>query len=161
MYLFQDPFHNVLAVICTLAAPKANSILRCIKRGIANRKREGVVPLYSALVSFHLEYCVQAWGAPLKKDAELLEWVQEEDTKIIRGLEHLSYKERLRDLGLFSLEKGKLWQDLVVAFQYFKGGYRQEVDQHFTQSDSDRTRENGFKLKEGRCRLDVRNKFFT
>ena len=44
---------------------------------------------------------------------------------MIRGLEQLSYEERLRELGLFGLEKRKLWVDLTVTFQSLKRTYKQ------------------------------------
>ena len=80
---------------------------------------------------------------------------------MIRGLQHLPYEDRLRELGLFSLEKRRLQGDLIATFQYLRGGYKQEGTQLLTRADSDRTRGNGFEVKEGRFRLDIRGKLFT
>jgi len=80
---------------------------------------------------------------------------------MIRGLEHLSCEERLRELGLFSLDKRRLQGDLIAAFQYLQEPTR-KLEKDFLQGHVViRTRVNGFKLKEGRFRLDIRKKFFT
>jgi len=79
---------------------------------------------------------------------------------MVRGMEHLSCEDMLRELGLFSLKKRRLQGDLRAAFQYLKGAYKQAGEGLLTRACSNRTRGNGFKLKEGRFRLDIRNKFF-
>ncbi|PKU42037.1 hypothetical protein llap_7659 [Limosa lapponica baueri] len=147
--------------LCALAAQKAYHILGCTKRSVASRSWEVSLPLYFVLVRPHLEYCVQLWSPQHRKNMDLLEQVQWRATKMTRGLEHLCYEDRLRELGLFSLEKRRLQGDLIMAFQYLKGAYRRDGEGFFMRECNNRTRDNGFKLEDGRFQLDTRKKFFT
>jgi len=99
------------------------------------------------------------WGPQFQKGEELLERVQQTATKIMRGLEHLSYEERLRKLGLFSLKKRRLRGDLINAYKYLKGQCQQEGTRLFSVVPSDRKRGNGHKLKHRKLQLNMRNNF--
>ena len=88
-----------------LSAQNASCILSCIKRSVASRVKEVTLPLYSALVRLHLEYCVQMWSPVYRRDMELLECIQRTATEMIQEMKHLPYEDRLKELGMFILER--------------------------------------------------------
>ncbi|CAM5077630.1 unnamed protein product [Eretmochelys imbricata] len=125
---------------CDMAVKKANAVLGCIRRGISSRDKEVLVPLYKALVRPHLEYCVQFWSPTFKKDEFKLEQVQRRATRMSRGMENLSYKRRLNELGLFSLTKRRLRGDTNAIYKYIRGINTMEGEELFKLSTNVDTR---------------------
>jgi len=81
---------------CAHAAQRAHCILGCIKSRVASRSREVILPLYSALLRPCLESCIQLRSTQHRKGMNLLKQGQRRATKMVRGMEHLSYEERVR-----------------------------------------------------------------
>ena len=125
-----------------------------IRRGFRNKSRAVMLPLYKAMVRPHLDHCIQAWRPHLRKDIDRLEKVQRRATKMMEGLESYSYSDRLRILGLTTLETRFVRAELIEVSKIFNGLDSLDPGRFFVQ-DVGVTRGHSFKLFKKRVSLDV------
>lgn len=146
--------------ICNSAA-KANRILGLIKRSFNYITKESFLVLYKSYVRPHLEYCVQVWSPYLQKDKDVLEKVQRRATKIVPGLENLTYENRLKELGLTTLEERRTRGDLIEVFKILNNLENVNPTNFFERRDYNGLRGHCDTLKVNRSYLNVRKYFFS
>jgi len=105
----------------TAACNKANRVLCMMNRTIVYKSKEVFLNLYKSLVRPHVEYCTPVWSPCYQKDKTLIERVQHRFTRMIPGFSKLPYCERLKRLGLWSLEERRNRADLIEVFKIVKG----------------------------------------
>ena len=146
---------------CVEAANKANRALGLVNRTFKYHNPRSFTNLYKSYVRPHLEFAVQAWSPYLKKDIRILEKVQRRATRLIHGLENLSYEDRLERTGLYSLECRRQRGDLIETFKILKGLEEIQAEKLFTLSQYPSTRGGPLKLSKTRSRTDIRKNFFS
>ena len=140
---------------------KAFGILGFIGQNIEYRSWDVLLKLCKTLVRPHLEYCVQFWSPYYRKDIIKLERVQKRFTKMLPGLDGLSYKERLNRLGLFSLEHMRLRDDLKEVYKITRGIDKVDSQYLFPKVGESKTREHRFKVRRERYKCAQRGNVFT
>jgi len=109
----------------------ANRVLGMIKRNFVDTSKDTILALYKSLVRPHLEYCCPIWAPHYNKDIKLIEGVLRRATKIVKGIGHLSYDERLEYLGLTRLDRRRIRGDLIETYNILNGVYSIPRDTFF------------------------------
>lgn len=143
------------------AVTKSRGMLAFIKRTFKRLTPQLFIPLYSAMVRPHLEYCVQAWAPHLIRDIAKLEKVQEIATRCVPALRHLSYPERLNSLKLFSLRRRRLRGDLIETFKILRGFISVDPSEFFSLRESRDLRGHPLMLAKPRVNTSIRQNFFA
>ena len=146
---------------CCKAAASAMKVLSMIRRSFVNISEDLFTFLYKTYVRPLLEYCSAIWSPYLAKDIDVLEKVQMRATRLIRGIGNLSYGQRLKSLGMYTLFSRRQRGDLIEVFKILNGFYNVKPNEFFTPAVSTNTRGHHMKLFKPHSRLNVRSNFFT
>ena len=143
---------------CAKAVNAANATLGMIKRSFINREKKTIMTLYKSVVRPKLEYCIQAWRPYLKKDIELMEHNYK---KLISSIRKETYEDRIKLLGLTTLETRRLRGDLIEAFKIMKGFEDISWNKFFKMSSATQLRGHRQKFYKQSVRLDIRKYTFS
>ena len=139
---------------------KANCILGIIRRTFRYLDAGTLLLLYKVMVRPVLEYGLPAWSPIYKREANLIESVQRRATKLIPGMNHLCYSERLLRLNLFTLAHRRLRGDMIYVYNYLHGRMKTSHNL-FTLNTASTTRGHCLKLVKPRVNTSIRQSFFT
>lgn len=142
------------------AAKKISGVPGCIRKSFACRLREVIIPFCSALMKPHMEYYIQFWASQYKTD-KLLKQVQYRAMRMMRGLKHLSCKERLKELGLFTLENRRVQEVLINVYKCLEGGCPDDRTRLFSIMPRNRTRGSRHKRNHRKFHLNISKNFVT
>ena len=143
-----------------LIAQKANRNLSCIKRIVASRDREMILSLCSDLIRPHLENCIQLWRPSAQERHGPVGAGLEEGHKNFQRAGTPLLREKDETDGVVHPGEEKAPGRPYSGFSIYKEAYKTDGEKLFIKACSDRTRDNSFKLKEGRFGLDIRKKLF-
>ncbi len=151
---------------CLKAARTISVVLGQITRAFSYRDRRTFVKLYVQYVRPHLEFACQSWSPRLAKDIEVLEKVQQKAVNMVGGLSGSTYEEKLRELGLPSLEARRKESDLVLAYKVMNNHTKVAAGDWFKKAASanaayqTRATTDSTGLQKPRARLDLRQNFY-
>ncbi len=146
---------------CIEAANTTRRLLFMVQRSFCELSKTAFTPLYCTLVRPHLEYAMEANAQTLRADINQLERVQRLATRLVRGLRHVPYEERLRQLNPFSLDRRRPRADLILAFKIFKGEVDLNLSEFFLRPPRAGLGGHTYRLQQGPSRPRRRSSSFS
>lgn len=146
---------------CLRAANKAMSALKLTRMTFDQFTKTNFNRLYTTYIRPHLDFCAQAVGPYMQQDFDALEKVQRRATKLVKGMKHLPYHERLKRLKLCSMKERVNRGDLIETYKILTGKVRLDPDKFFKRAEDLRTRGHHLKLQKRRSAHQARLNFFS
>ena len=146
---------------CQRAANKAMSALKLSRIAFDHFTKASFNMLYTTYIRPHLDFCAQAVGPYMRQDFDALEKVQRRATRLVKGLKHLPYHERLKRLKLCSMEERVNRGDLIETYKILTGKVKLNPSNFFKRTEDPRTRGHHLKLQKMRSAHHARSNFFS